>query len=59
MKVGDLVSVDIHGMTMCLVTGFHTPAGGDYEMVEIFYMTGKQKRWSTARYRVKLINEAG
>ena len=39
MKVGDLVSVTDLGM--CLVMGFHLPAGGDYEMVEVFYMTGK------------------
>ena len=57
MKVGDLVSVEDVGM--CLVMGFHLPVGGDYEMVDVFYMSGKQKRWSTARYRVRLVNEAG
>ncbi len=57
MKVGDLVSVEDVGM--CLVMGFHLPVGGDYEMVEVFYLTGKQKRWSTASYRVRLVNEAG
>ena len=56
MKVGDLVSVE--GIeSMCLVTGIYLAAGGDYEMVDVFYMTGKQKRWSTARYRVSVINE--
>ena len=55
MKVGDLVSVEDVGM--CLVMGFHLPAGGDYEMVEVFYIwQGKQKRWSTASYRVRVIN---
>ena len=54
MKVGDLVSVEDVGM--CLVVGFHLPPGGDYEMVEVFYMSGIQKRWSTASYRVKVIN---
>ena len=57
MKLGDLVSVEDVGM--CLVMGFHLPVGGDYEMVEVFCMTGKQKRWSTASYRVRVINEAG
>ena len=58
MKVGDLVSVE--GInSMCLVTGIYLAAGGDYEMVDVFYMAGRQKRWSTAIYRVRLINEAG
>ena len=58
MKVGDLVTVE--GIkSMCLVTGFHLPVGGDYEIVEVFNITGKHKRWSTAAYRVRVINEAG
>ena len=57
MKVGDLVSVE--GVeSICLVTAIYLAAGGDYEMVDVFYMTGRQKQWSTARYRVRLINEA-
>tara|TARA_A100001011_G_C14267243_1_gene825288 strand:+ start:1749 stop:1928 length:180 start_codon:yes stop_codon:yes gene_type:complete len=59
MNVGDLVSVDIDGEKLCLITGFCLPAGGDYEMVELFCFTGKEKHWSTASYRVRLINEAG
>ena len=56
MKVGDLVTVE--GIeSMCLVTGIYWAKGGDYEMVDVFYMTGRQKRWSTARYRVRVINE--
>ena len=58
MKVGDLVTVD--GIeSMCLVTGIYLAAGGDYEMVDVFYVSGRQKRWSTAKYRVRVINEAG
>ena len=58
MKVGDLVSVE--GIeSMCLVTGIYLVAGGDYEMVDVFYVSGRQKRWSTAKYRVRVINEAG
>ncbi len=59
MKIGDLVSVDIDGDSLCLITGFCTPTGGDYEQVELFFFTGKQKRWVTARYRVRLVNETG
>ena len=56
MKVGDLVSVE--GMeSMCLVTGIYLATGGDYEMVDVFYMTLPYKRWSAARFRVSLINE--
>ena len=57
MKIGDLVSVNIDGMSLCLVTGFHFPVGGVCEMVEVFYMLDNS-HWSTASHRVELVNEA-
>ena len=58
MKIGDLVSVDIDNVeSLCLITGFSTSTNHDYQMVHLFRLTGKQKRWSTASWRVRLINE--
>jgi len=60
MKVGDLVSVDIDGSeSLCLITGFSTSSTHDYQMVDLFVFSDKQKHWLTASWRVRLINEAG
>ena len=60
MKVGDLVSVDIDGSaSLCLITGFCTSTTHDYQIVDLFLFSGKQEHWSTAIWRVRLINEAG
>ena len=60
MKVGDLVSVNIEGVeSLCLIAGFCTSSTHDYQMVDLFLFSGKQKYWSTASWRVRLINEAG
>ena len=60
MKVGDLASIDIDGSeSLCLITGLRTSSTRDYQMVDLFLFSGKQKHWLTASWRVRLINEIG